>query len=72
MTHVCCPPCRLRFSPAVGASLVAWGECGEPPQASSLEGTVGLRVFRVEDVPPSMPAAVVVSLPIPGPGGARV
>ena len=28
MTHVCCPSCRLRFSPAAAAYLVSCPECG--------------------------------------------
>jgi hypothetical protein len=71
MTHQCCPPCRLRFTAAAGAYLVACPECGEPPQSSSLEGTVGFRIFRLEDVPLSLPEAVAVSLPIPEPDGGR-
>jgi hypothetical protein len=68
MTHLCCPRCRLRFTPAAAAHLVACPECGEPPRASSLQGTVGFRIFRLEDVPHSLPQAVAVSIPIPGRG----
>jgi hypothetical protein len=71
MTHLCCPRCRLRFSPAAGTYLVACPECGEPPQPSNLEGTVGFRMFRLEDVPHELPQAVAVSIPVPDPGGAQ-
>ena len=71
MTHLCCPHCRLRFTPAAGAHLVACPECGDSPQPSSLEGTVGFRMFRLEDVPHPLPEAVAVALPGPEPGGAR-
>jgi hypothetical protein len=71
MTHLCCPGCRLRFTPAARAYLAACPKCGEQPQFSSLEGTVGFRIFRLEDVPDSLPEAAVVSLPVPEPGGAR-
>jgi hypothetical protein len=71
MTHLCCPHCRLRFTPAAGAQLVACPTCGKPPQPSSLQGTVGFRIFTLEDVPHSLPEAVAVSLPVPDPGGAR-
>jgi hypothetical protein len=71
MTHLCCPRCRLRFSPAAGAYLVACPECGELPQSSSLEATVGFRMFRLEHGANSLPEAVAVSLLIPEPGGAR-
>jgi hypothetical protein len=71
MTHVCCPDCQLRFTPAAAAYLVACPECGEPPKAlASLEGVVGFRLFRW-DVPHSLPEAVAVSIPIPDPGGGR-
>jgi hypothetical protein len=72
MTHVCCPDCRLRFTPAAVAYLVACPECGEPPQTlAGLEGMVGFRLFRPHAVPHSLSEAVAVSLPIPDPAGGR-
>jgi hypothetical protein len=72
MTNVCCPDCRLRFTPAAAAYLVACPECGEPPKAlAGLERVVGFRLFTVEDAPHSLPEAVAVSIPIPDPGGGR-
>jgi hypothetical protein len=72
MTHVCCPDCRLRFTPAAAAHLVACPGCGEPPQTlAGLDGMLGFRLFRLEDVPHSLPEAVAVSLPIPDPSGGR-
>lgn len=71
MTHLCCPHCRLRFTPATGAYLAACPQCGEPPQPSSLQGIVGFRIFRLQDVPHPLPEAVAVALPVPDPGGAR-
>jgi hypothetical protein len=71
VTHVCCPVCRLRFTPAMAAYLPACPECGESGYATSLEGTVGFRLFTVEDVPHSVPQAAVVSIPIPRPRGER-
>jgi hypothetical protein len=48
---------------------VACPECGEPPQTlAAIEGVVGFRLFRLEDVPHSLPEAVAVSMPIPDPG----
>ena len=67
MTHLCCPHCRLRFTPAAGAYLLACSQCGEPPQPCSLRDAVGFRIFRLEDVPPALPEAIAVSLPIPDP-----
>jgi hypothetical protein len=67
MSHLCCPKCRLRFPPAVGAHLTACPACGEPPEPSRLEDAVGFRVFKLEDVPHPLPEAVAISLPIPRP-----
>ncbi len=66
MTHVCCPECRLRFTPAATAYLSACPECGEQLWESSLRGTVGFRIFRLEDAPHPLPLAVAVSVPVPG------
>ena len=51
MTHVCCPDCRLRFTPATAAYLAACPACGEPPQTvAGPERMVGFRLFRLDDV----------------------
>jgi len=71
MTRLCCPHCRLRFTPAAGAYLAACPQCGEPPQPASPQGVVGFRIFRLQDVPHSLPEAVAVALPVPDPGEAR-
>jgi hypothetical protein len=65
VTHLCCPRCRLRFTPAAAAQLGACPDCGEPLRASSLQGTIGFKVFRLEDASASLPQAVAVSLPVP-------
>ncbi len=64
MTRLCCPRCRLRFILAA-AYLDACPECGEPLRTSSLRATVGFRLFGLEDVPPSLPEAVAVSITVP-------
>lgn len=71
MTHVYCPECRLRFTPAAAAYLDACPECGERLRASSLRGTVGFRLLRLEDVPHPLPRAVAASIPVPEPDRAR-
>jgi hypothetical protein len=72
MTHVCCPDCRLRFTPVAAAYLVACPQCGEPPKPmADLEGAVGFQLFRLEDVPHSLPEAVAVSIQIPDPSEGR-
>ena len=71
MTPLCCPVCRLRFTPAAAAHLVACPECGEPPQPSSLEGIVGFRLFTFEDIPHSLPEALAMTIPVPDDAGPR-
>jgi hypothetical protein len=75
MTQLCCPRCWLRFTSAAAAYLSECPECGGSLQLSSLEGIVGFRIFRFEDVPRSLPQAVAGSIPVPevptNPGGSR-
>lgn len=79
MTQACCPSCRLRFTPAASAYIVACPECGEPPQSTvDLEGIVGFRLVGPEDLPYELvgpedlpyelPHALAVSIPPPEPG----
>jgi hypothetical protein len=70
MTHLCCPICRLRFTPAAAAYVGACPDCGEPVRRSNLRDTVGFRLFRLEDIPRSLPEAVAVSIPVPDLDGA--
>src|SRR5690242_11172234 len=72
MTPVCCPTCRLRFTPAAAAQLVACPECGGPPERiTSSERVVGFRLLGPQDIPHSVPQAVAVSIPVQEPGGPR-
>ena len=72
MTPVCCPSCRLRFTPSAAAYLVTCPECGRPPERiGSFEQVVGFCMFGPQDMPPSVPQAVAVSLPVHVPGRAR-
>ncbi len=72
MTHIACPSCRLRFTPAAAAYLLACPECGRPPQPIlAAEGLLGFRVFVPEDVPQEFPEAVAVSISIADLGGER-
>ena len=68
MTHVCCPGCRLRFTPAAGEYLVACPECDGLPQIASLERVVGFRLFKLEDPPQQLPEAIAVAIPLDDPG----
>ncbi len=66
MTHACCIDCRLRFTPAATAYLLACPVCGDPLQhLTGLAGAVGYRLFSAQDAPNSLPEAIAVSVPIP-------
>ena len=66
MTHVCCPSCRLRFTPAAAAYLEACPTCGEPPKrVNRAEWTIGFRLVTQGDPVDALPAAASVALPVP-------
>ena len=68
-THLCCPHCRLRFTPAAALSIHACPECREPPQPiASLELTFGFRLLGPEDLPQEQPYGTAVSVALPKPG----
>jgi len=72
MGNVCCPRCRLRFTPAAAAYITACPECGNSPQPiASLERTLGFRVVGPEDLPHELPQASAIAITYPEPGGAR-
>ena len=72
VTHLCCAACRLRFTPAAAAYIVACPECGDPPQPiASVERTVGFRLVGPEDLPYDLPYATAVSIALPVPGARR-
>jgi hypothetical protein len=66
MTRACCPSCRLRFSRAVAAYLVACPQCDAPlERVSSAERVVGFRLAGdVEDSLHGLPEAIAAALPI--------
>ncbi len=66
--HLCCPHCRLRFTPQTAAYIVRCPECGDSPQPiASLELTFGFRVIGPEDLPHELPYATAVSIALPRP-----
>lgn len=67
MTHLCCPNCRLRFTPAAAAYIAGCPECGEPPRQLSSEGALGFRLVGPEDLPIDLPEAIAASIPAPEP-----
>jgi hypothetical protein len=68
MTQVCCPSCRLRFTRATAAYLVACPQCGEPPRPVADERALGFRLLTDDDRSEALPHAVAVAMPIPGSG----
>jgi hypothetical protein len=72
MTHVCCPRCRLRFTPAAAAYIIGCPECGDAlVLIASPECTFGFRLVGPQDLPHELPHAAAVSLTFPDSGGAR-
>ena len=72
MTPVCCPSCRLRFTPAAAAYLVSCPECGRPPERiANFESLVGFRLFGPQDTPNPVPEAIAVAIPVHEPGGTQ-
>jgi hypothetical protein len=68
MTRLCCPRCRLRFTPAAAAYITACPECrGSPEPITSLRGTLGFRLVGAEDVPDELPHATAGSITFPEP-----
>jgi hypothetical protein len=73
MGHVGCPSCRLRFTSAAAAYLVACPKCGRPPQSiAGAEEVVGFSLFVPEkDASQERPDALAISIPVPDPAGGR-
>ena len=72
MTNLCCPRCRMRFTPAAAAYIAACPECGDSPQPmTSLERTFGFRLVGPEDLPHELPYAAARSIALPEPGSRR-
>lgn len=72
MTHLCCPSCQLRFKPAAAAYLAACPKCRQALQPiTDLSRGVGFSLFTPEDLPPVLPEAVAVSIPVPDPDMGR-
>jgi hypothetical protein len=68
VTHVGCPRCRLRFTPAAALYIVACPECGDPPHPiPSLERTFGFRLVGPEDLSQEVPHPTAVSITLPEP-----
>ena len=66
MTQVCCPSCRLRFTRAAAAYLVACPDCGEPPQpVVRAEDILGFRLVSDDDRSDSLPVALAIALARP-------
>jgi hypothetical protein len=57
VTRVCCPSCRLRFTPAATAFLTVCPECGEALRPIAVQDAIGFRLFA-PDEPQAMPPVV--------------
>jgi hypothetical protein len=68
MTHTSCPRCRLRFTPAAAAYIVACPGCGQPPHQITSQSAIGFRLLGPEDLPVELPRAAARSIPAPEPG----
>ncbi len=68
MTRLCCPRCRLRFTPAAAAHITACPECRDSPKPiTSLERTLGFRLVGPEDLPDELPHTTASSITFPDP-----
>jgi predicted amidophosphoribosyltransferase len=71
MIRVCCPQCRLRFSPAATAYINACPDCGQPLKSvSGPQEIIGFRLIELDAVPEAV--AQAVSLPVPDPNNRRL
>jgi hypothetical protein len=72
MNNICCTKCRLRFTPAAAAQLLACPECGGSPRAiPAREDMLGFRLDRFDDAPESWLQARAVALPVHDPSEGR-
>ena len=70
MTRSCCPSCRLRFSRATAAHLVACPFCARPLDQLAASQALGFKRIAVEGLATADPVeaqaiAVSVALPVP-------
>jgi hypothetical protein len=67
--QLCCPRCRLRFTPAAAAYISACPECGDPPQTiANRRWTSGFRLVGPADLPDELPNAPAVPTGFPSRG----
>jgi hypothetical protein len=67
MTRSCCPSCRLRFSRATAAQLVACPFCATALQELAPSAVLGFRLIALDALPADIQVAeaLAVSLPVP-------
>jgi hypothetical protein len=70
MTRSCCPSCRLRFSRATAAHLVACPFCAQPLEVLVAAEALGYKRIAVDglartDAAESQAIAVAAALPVP-------
>ncbi len=72
MSHLCCPICEVRFSPAAATYLMECPDCGGPPvPVENLRSVVGFRLEQVESIPDVLSEVLAVPFAIPPYDGIR-
>ena len=68
MSHLCCRPCQLRFTPANAIYLTSCPECGLPPaRIDDMQSLVGYRLFTDHAAKDTLAEAIAVALRKPEP-----
>ena len=68
MSHLCCRPCQLRFTPANAIYLTSCPTCGSPPaRIDDMQSLVGYRLFTDHGVKDTLAEAIAVALRKPEP-----
>jgi hypothetical protein len=68
MSHLCCAPCRLRFTPANAIYLTMCPECGQAPaRIDDTQSMVGYRLFTDHAPKDTLAEAIAVALRTPEP-----
>jgi hypothetical protein len=68
MTRSCCPSCRLRFSRATAAQLVACPFCAQPLQVLAASDALGFKRIAVDGLAGGDPVeaqAIAVAMALP-------
>jgi hypothetical protein len=68
MSHLCCRPCRLRFTPANAIYLTSCPACGlSLARSDDMQSLVGYRLFTDHAAKQTLVEAIAVALREPEP-----